>query len=66
MKQEGFHSTRWGQPEVWTKGIKQMATWIHEGKIKVDETIVEGFEKMPEAFIGLLTGANIGKMIIKA
>ena len=43
-----------------------MATWIHEGKIKVDETIVEGFEKMPEAFIGLLTGANIGKMIIKA
>ena len=58
--------TRWGQPEVWTKGIKQMATWIHEGKIKVDETIVEGFEKMPEAFIGLLTGANIGKMIIKA
>merc|ERR1711963_464540 len=66
LKQEGFHVTRWGKPEVWTKGIKQMATWIHEGKIKVDETIVEGFEKMPEAFIGLLTGANIGKMIIKA
>ena len=66
MKQEGFHVTRWGQPEVWTKGIKQMATWIAEEKIKVDETIVEGFDKMPEAFIGLFTGANIGKMIIKA
>ena len=43
-----------------------MATWIAEEKIKVDETIVEGFDKMPEAFIGLFTGANIGKMIIKA
>ena len=43
-----------------------MATWIAEEKIKVDETIVQGFDKMPEAFIGLFTGANIGKMIIKA
>ena len=43
-----------------------MAQWIQEGKIKYDETIIEGFEKMPEAFIGLLTGSNLGKMIVKA
>ena len=48
------------------EAIKQMAQWIQEGKIKYDETIVEGFEKMPEAFIGLLTGSNLGKMIVKA
>ena len=50
----------------WQEGILQMANWIKEGKIKYDETIVDGFEKMPEAFIGLFTGSNIGKMIVKA
>ena len=35
-----------------------MGAWIKDGKIKVDETIVEGFEKMPDAFIGLFQGSN--------
>ena len=43
-----------------------MAQWISEGKIKVDETIIEGYEKMPEAFIGLFKGSNLGKMVVKA
>ena len=47
------------------EGIAQMAQWMREGKIKTEETIVEGFEKMPEAFIGLFTGANLGKMVVK-
>ena len=43
-----------------------MAQWVNEGKIKTLETIVDGFEKMPEAFLGLFTGNNVGKMIVKA
>ena len=43
-----------------------MAQWVNEGKIKTQETVVEGFEKMPEAFLGLFTGNNVGKMIVKA
>ena len=43
-----------------------MAQWINEGKIKTEETVVESFEKMPEAFIGLFSGNNMGKMIVKA
>ena len=43
-----------------------MANWIKEGKIKVDETIIEGYERMPEALIGLFKGSNLGKMIVKA
>ena len=43
-----------------------MAQWISEGKIKVDETIIEGYENMPEAFIGLFKGSNLGKMVVKA
>ena len=43
-----------------------MAAWIKEGKIKTEETIIEGFDKMPEALIGLFTGSNVGKMLVKA
>merc|ERR1739844_212829 len=54
LKQEGFMVPRFANK--WQEGILQMADWIKEGKIKYDETIVDGFEKMPEAFIGLFTG----------
>ena len=37
-----------------------------QGKIKVRETYTEGFEKMPQAFIDMLTGGNTGKAIVKA
>ena len=42
-----------------------MGRWIAEGKIKWNETIVEGLENAPQAFIGLFKGANFGKMIVK-
>lgn len=44
---------------------KQMGEWIKEGKIKNEETIVEGFENIPDAFIGLFSGKNQGKMVVK-
>ena len=33
--------------------------------LQVEETVVEGFEKTPEAFMGLFTGDNTGKMVVK-
>jgi len=42
-----------------------MAKWIAEGKIRWKETIVEGLENAPGAFIGLFKGKNFGKMIVK-
>ena len=39
--------------------------WIKEGRLKWKETIFEGLDKAPEAFIGLFTGANFGKMVVK-
>ena len=47
----GFHSS--------------MIKWINEGKIKWKETIVEGLENAPNAFIGLFNGENFGKMLVK-
>ena len=61
---EGFVVSRW--LDRWVEGIKQMATWIMEGKIQTEETVMEGFENMPKAFIGLFSGSNKGKMVVKA
>ncbi len=48
------------------EGIKQLATWIKEGKLKSTETIEHGFEKLPQALFGLFKGDNTGKMIVEA
>ncbi len=48
------------------EGIKQLATWVKEGKIKSTETIEHGFEKLPQALLGLFKGDNTGKMIVEA
>ena len=42
-----------------------MGKWIAEGKIKWKETIVDGIENAPKAFIGLFKGENFGKMMVK-
>merc|ERR1719323_884206 len=64
LKMEGFVVTRW--IDRYAEGIKQLATWIMEGKIQTEETVMEGFENMPNAFIGLFSGSNKGKMVVKA
>ena len=48
-----------------SEGVMQLARWLAEGKLKYAETIVEGFENTPQAFIGLFTGDNLGKQIVK-
>jgi NADPH-dependent curcumin reductase CurA len=48
------------------EGIKHLATWVKEGKIKYKETIVKGFDQLPAALLGLFEGDNIGKMIVEA
>ena len=42
-----------------------MGKWIADGHIKWKETIVEGLENAPAAFIGLFNGDNFGKMVVK-
>ena len=42
-----------------------LTEWLKEGKITYSETILEGFDKLSEAFIGLFEGKNEGKMIVK-
>lgn len=45
--------------------INQLTSWFKEGKLTHSETIVEGFDNVPQAFIDLFEGKNKGKMIVK-
>lgn len=45
--------------------ISRLAGWVRSGKLKYQETVVEGFERVPEAFLGLFRGDNIGKQLVK-
>jgi NADPH-dependent curcumin reductase CurA len=42
-----------------------MANWVDQGRIKWKETVIEGLENAPKAFIGLFKGENFGKMLVK-
>jgi NADPH-dependent curcumin reductase CurA len=48
-------------PEV----VRQLAVWLKEGKLTYSETLVYGFENIPQAFLDLFEGKNEGKMIVK-
>jgi NADPH-dependent curcumin reductase CurA len=47
------------------EGVGQLVEWFTSGKLKHAETISEGFENTPKAFIGLFSGENLGKQIVK-
>lgn len=45
--------------------LQYLTKWVKEGKLDMSETIFHGFAQLPNAFLGLFTGENIGKMIVK-
>jgi NADPH-dependent curcumin reductase CurA len=47
------------------EALSDLTNWVKDGKIKYTETVVKGFENLPEAFIGLFSGKNQGKMLVE-
>jgi hypothetical protein len=45
--------------------LKDLSEWVAAGKIKSRETVKEGIENAPAAFLGLFKGENLGKMLVK-
>jgi len=51
--------------EKYPEAIKQISQWLAEGKLSYSETIVEGFDAIPQTFLDLFEGKNKGKMLVK-
>lgn len=51
--------------EQFDKGRQDLAKWLSQGKLKYEETITEGFENVPKAFLELFSGKNRGKQLVK-
>jgi NADPH-dependent curcumin reductase CurA len=51
--------------ELWAKALPELIGWVASGKIKYRETVAQGLENAPKAFIGLLKGENFGKQLVK-
>jgi len=45
--------------------LEEVAPRVADGTLRYRETIVDGIERAPEAFIGMLEGANVGKMLVR-
>ena len=45
--------------------LGEVAPWVRDGSVRYRETVVDGIENAPAAFIGLLAGENIGKMLVR-
>jgi len=51
--------------DLYPRFVEEVAGYVNSGEIKYRETVRDGIERMPEAFIGLLRGENIGKMLVR-
>jgi NADPH-dependent curcumin reductase CurA len=54
-----------GQRQHSAEFAERMAAWLADGSVRYDETVVDGLENAPRAFMDLLDGANTGKMLVR-
>lgn len=63
LKIEGFLVPRWASR--WPEAFADLVKWIKEGNIRTREHVTEGFDKVYDAFVGMLAGENFGKAVVK-
>ena len=51
--------------DVWPAALKELGGHVAAGRIKYRETVANGIENAPQAFLGMLKGANFGKQLVK-
>ncbi|WP_244813492.1 NADP-dependent oxidoreductase [Caballeronia sp. Lep1P3] len=63
LKVQGFIVSE--HMDVWPRALKELGEGIASGKLKYRESIAQGIENAPQAFLGLLRGKNFGKQLVK-
>lgn len=63
LKLQGFIVSE--HMNVWPEALKELGTMVATGKLKYRETVAQGIDAAPEAFLGLLKGRNFGKQLVK-
>ncbi|HCY15510.1 MAG: NADP-dependent oxidoreductase [Curvibacter sp. GWA2_64_110] len=63
LKVQGFIVSE--HMEVWPEALKELGTLVATGKLRPRESVAQGIEAAPEAFLGLLKGKNFGKQLVK-
>ena len=63
MRVEGFIVSE--HMEVWPQALAELAELVGSGRFRPRETVAQGIESAPEAFLGLLKGRNFGKQLVK-
>jgi len=63
MRVEGFIVSE--HMEVWPEALKELGTMVATGKLRPRESVSQGLDSAPEAFLGLLKGRNFGKQLVK-
>jgi len=63
MKVQGFIVSE--HMPLWPQALGELGALVAEGKLKYRESVAQGLESAPQAFIGLLKGRNFGKQLVK-
>ncbi len=63
LKVQGFIVSE--HMQLWPQALAELAERVGNGSLKYRETVAQGLENAPEAFIGLLKGRNFGKQLVK-
>ena len=63
LKVEGFIVSE--HLEVWPEALNELGTLVATGQLRARESVAQGIEAAPEAFLGLLKGRNFGKQLVK-
>ncbi len=63
LRMEGFIVTDFAQDDA--KALHALQVWLRQGKLKVEEDVIDGLENAPAALIGLLAGENRGKRMVR-
>ena len=62
LRVEGFLVFQYA--DRYKEGLTQLAQWVGSGRLRYRETVVEGLERAPTAFLAMMRGENVGKQLV--